>query len=198
MQSLPRPMLNSTGVRYPLLFCSKLSKTVSSCSVVSGSSLWSLCKDKRTNKLEAKLKSSLYPCHPQLWPTAMCPFSTASCPGCDSLPVELSDDTNTCVEPLICWFFPLLDYSTRTSEREFQVILFTESSTCFLPYYRTTVSSSLPASLHSCSEVTLPASSDHCCSRRPLGTPGTSSISLAREGGQTCGYLDAVPSFCRS
>lgn len=60
VQSLPRPMLNSTGVRYPLLFCSKLSKTVSSCSGVRGSSLWSRCKDKRTNKLEAQLKSSLW------------------------------------------------------------------------------------------------------------------------------------------
>lgn len=53
-------MLNSTGVRYPLLFCSKLSKTVSSCSRVRGSSLWSRCKDKRTNKIKARLKSSLW------------------------------------------------------------------------------------------------------------------------------------------
>lgn len=60
VQSLPRPMLNSTGVRYPLLFCSKLSKTVSSCSGVRGSSLWSRCKDKRRNKLEAQLKSFLW------------------------------------------------------------------------------------------------------------------------------------------
>lgn len=170
VQFLPRPMLNSTGVRYPLLFCSKLSKTVSSCSGVRGSSLWSRCKDRRMNKVEAWLKSSLWLSVPS---SALAhsnePFQPCILPRVRHLPVQLSDDTNSCLEPLICWLCPLLDDSTRTSKREFQVILFGEGSTRFLPHYRSSVSSSLPASLHSCSEVALPASCDHCCSQESSG-----------------------------
>lgn len=39
--------------------------------------------------------TSSCPCRLQLWPTVMCPFSTASWAGCGSLPVQPSDDTNT-------------------------------------------------------------------------------------------------------
>lgn len=100
--------------------------------------------------------TSSCPCHPQHWPTAVCPFSTASWLGCNSLPVQLSDATNTCSDPLIWRYFPLVNDSTRTAERELQVILFGRSSTLFLPYFRKTASSLLHASLHPCPKVAVP------------------------------------------
>lgn len=45
------------------------------------------------------------PCPAQPWLTAMCPFSTVSCPGCNSLPAELSDDTSTWLEAMTGDFF---------------------------------------------------------------------------------------------
>lgn len=92
---------------------------------------------------------------------------------CDSLSVQLRDGTNACLDPLIWQCFPLLDDSTRTAERELWVILFGGSSSLFLSHFRTTASSLLPASLHSCpspaqrwlSPRALPASCDHCCSQ---------------------------------